>query len=179
MAIFDPQRRRVGTLQIDLGLNERPGSLAPIVGDDLFTLEVQLCMTQSALPCFSIPLAFYHEILMLVAEGRHKEADFLLDCLCGLGATSQDKLDRLAEHGMGASIAHLYGSKRRSSLPHDLGKSALRGGCSTTRYISPRSAQLCFQGSESGNSTRIHLTAETGKREHVAPHGLNQPSFVE
>ena len=94
-------------------MDECPSSLARIVGDNPLTLEVQLCMTQSALPCFSIPLAFYHEILMLVAESWHKEAYFLLNCLCGLWSTGQDELNRLAEHGMSASIADLYGSERR------------------------------------------------------------------
>ena len=135
-------------------------------------------MTQSTLPCFPIPLAFYHEILMLVAKSWHEMTYFLLNCLCGLWSTGQDELNRLAEHGMGASIAYLYGSARRSRLPHDLGKSAFCGWCSTTRYIGPGLAKLCFQGSKGGNSTRIHLATETGKREHVAAHCSDQPGFV-
>ena len=179
IAIFDPQRRRVGTLRIDSGTDQCPDFCASIVGDDPLTLEVQLCMTQSALPCFPIPLAFYHKILMLVAESWHKEAYFLLNCLCSLWSTGQDELNRLAEYGMCASIAYLYGSECWPRLPHDLGKSALRGWCSAARYISPSLAKLCFQGSEGGNSARIYLATETGERKHVVAHCSNQAGFVE
>ena len=177
-AIFDPQRRRVGTLRIESRIDECPSSLARIVGDNPLTLEVQLRMTQSALPGFSISLPFDHKIFMLVAESRHKVTYFLLNCLCGLWSTGQDELNCLAEHCMRASIAHLRGCKRRSSLPHDLGKPTLRGWRSTARYMSPSLTKLCFQGSEGGNSTRIYLAAKTGKREHIVAHCLDQSGFV-
>ena len=88
---------------------------------------MQLRVTQSALPGFTVAFALDIEVIAVVAECWKQLTHFLLNGFRCLRPALQHELDSLAEYGVRASVAYLSRRERGLRLTHHLIESALGG----------------------------------------------------
>ena len=101
-ATDNPELTRLGRW-----LRQHPDSFAAVIGQNAFALQMQLRMAEAAFPCPAVTLTSDVEKVGFIAQSRKHLSNFLLNQLGGFRAAFKDKLDRLAENCVGASIPHM------------------------------------------------------------------------